>query len=85
MSDIKLCVDCRHYQANQHTRPGANLDKCKHPKLASVDFVRGEYQPTWCESNRSTSLACGREAKHWEPAEQLLTISATEASHVSEF
>ena len=71
--DVRLCTDCRYYEANPRTSKESNLDKCLRPGAAwaTVDLVRGEHRPAWCEIERTGTSrpgACGPTATYWEPS-----------------
>ena len=85
---MRLCKDCRHWQEDSMSSKdgrGVNYDKCLHPqaKFTKVDFVRGNPQLAYCESERSISGECNFEGKLWEPSMDMLTSTEQEASHVA--
>lgn len=70
--NIRVCADCRHYEANPHTSASSNVDFCKRPGAAwaTIDLVRGNNKPAFAEIERTGTTkpgACGPAGTHWEP------------------
>ena len=85
--ELRLCADCRHYQASDMTEDTRNYDKCTRAGAAwaTVDVVRGNHRPAFAEQERSYTSkpgACGPDARFWEPTLAYFTSSEEEASHV---
>lgn len=75
--EMRLCADCRHYEASPLTDASSNYDKCLRPGAAwaKVDVVRGEHRPAFCDQERGYTTRpgiCGPDAKHWEPSMGML-------------
>jgi hypothetical protein len=61
MQEIKLCKDCKHYEAI-----GVN-SVCFHPHYVSVDFVRGLHRGVLADPMRKHGSACKPQALLFEP------------------
>lgn len=69
MSDMKFCVDCKHY-INQFETNGNTLHRCN--KYRTIDLVTGKFIALgWCDDVRSRSSLryCGEDAIGFEPKE----------------
>ena len=62
---IKLCCDCKHYQAYENW---SSLDSCEHPSLPlRADVIRGEGLAHYCSEVRGSLGKCGPAGVLFEP------------------
>lgn len=71
---MKLCIDCKHFEAWPHPST-ENIDKCVHPRVVTVDLIRGQHKKSYAELVRKNHNACGVEARLWEPRDDTLFVS----------
>ena len=62
---MKLCKDCKYYQAPELEGQSAN---CLHPEAVIIDYVDGKDRPGYCEAQRHYG-PCYQDAKLFEPKE----------------
>lgn len=89
--EMRLCADCRHFEASPLTEDTRNYDRCTRPNAAwaTVDLVRGQHRPAYAEQERAYTTRpniCGPDAKHWEPSMGYLkSVDDEEEPHVISF
>lgn len=68
MSEMKLCVNCKHASSEIVTYPHRTL-RCRHPKLVKATNytpVTGEMEAESCCNMRLRGSRCGEDARYFE-------------------
>lgn len=69
-NQMKFCKDCKWYKRNS-VDPGEFL-KCWQPSIITFNKVSGKARGAWCDIERKSHGMCGKEAKLFEPKENIL-------------
>ena len=63
---MNFCVNCVHFRPSKLVTKDASLARCA--RKVEYDPVSGEEMLPYCSTERLSSLPCGRDGRHFEPA-----------------
>ena len=63
---MNFCVNCKHYRASKLAPKDTQLARCA--RKIEHDPVSGDEILPYCSTERLSSMPCGRDGRHFEPA-----------------